>query len=60
MLSGYFSLEELHEGSKALSDVLEHDLPKMQKEKPETISSTTSNICDRCGRDLYESSHKIL
>ncbi|KAK9936808.1 hypothetical protein M0R45_013632 [Rubus argutus] len=54
------SLEELHEGSKALSDVLEHDLPKMQKEKPENISSTASNICDRCGRDLYESSHNNL
>ncbi|KAJ0960124.1 hypothetical protein J5N97_000097 [Dioscorea zingiberensis] len=39
------SLEELEEGSKAISDVLEHDLPKMQKEKPENISSTASNIC---------------
>ncbi|XP_062012715.1 ornithine aminotransferase, mitochondrial isoform X2 [Rosa rugosa] len=47
------SLEELEEGSKAISDVLEHDLPKMQKEKPENISSTASNICDRCGRNLY-------
>ncbi|XP_050367534.1 ornithine aminotransferase, mitochondrial [Argentina anserina] len=46
------SLEELQEGSKALSDVLEHDLPKMRKEKPENISPTASNICDRCGRNL--------
>ncbi|KAI5331557.1 PREDICTED: ornithine [Prunus dulcis] len=46
------SLEELQEGSKALSDVLELDLPKMQKEKPKNISLDASNICDRCGRDL--------
>ncbi|KAB2601472.1 ornithine aminotransferase [Pyrus ussuriensis x Pyrus communis] len=51
------SLEEVQEGSKALSDVLEHDLPKMQKEKPENTSSTASNICDRCGRNLYDSTH---
>ncbi|PQQ20456.1 ornithine aminotransferase mitochondrial [Prunus yedoensis var. nudiflora] len=46
------SLEELQEGSKALSDVLELDLPKMQMEKPKNISLDASNICDRCGRDL--------
>ncbi|CAB4276476.1 unnamed protein product [Prunus armeniaca] len=46
------SLGELQEGSKALSDVLELDLPKMQKEKPKNISLDAPNICDRCGRDL--------
>ncbi|XP_010324918.1 ornithine aminotransferase isoform X2 [Solanum lycopersicum] len=50
------SLEELQEGSNALHDVLVHDLPKMQKEKPATVSHATSNVCDRCGRDLYGSS----
>uniref|UniRef100_A0A5B6ZZK1 Ornithine aminotransferase n=1 Tax=Davidia involucrata TaxID=16924 RepID=A0A5B6ZZK1_DAVIN len=47
------SLDELQEGSKALHDVLEHDLPKMQKVKPEEVSPTDSNVCDRCGRDLH-------
>ncbi|KAM1796424.1 hypothetical protein COP2_037494 [Malus domestica] len=51
------SLEEVQQGSKALSDVLGHDLPKMQKEKPENSSSTASNICDRCGRNLHDSTH---
>ena len=50
-----FSSDELQEASKALSDVLEHDLPKMQKAKPEQVSPTSSNICDRCGRNLYAS-----
>ncbi|WMV41249.1 hypothetical protein MTR67_034634 [Solanum verrucosum] len=50
------SLEELQEGSNALHDVLVHDLPKMQKEKPARVSHATSNVCDRCGRDLYGSS----
>ena len=50
-----FSSDELQEASKALSDVLEHDLPKMQKAKPEHVSPTSSNICDRCGRNLYAS-----
>lgn len=50
-----FSLDELQEASKALSDVLEHDLLKMQKAKPEHVSPTSSNICDRCGRNLYAS-----
>ncbi|XP_075664491.1 ornithine aminotransferase, mitochondrial isoform X1 [Castanea sativa] len=49
------SLDELQEASKALSDVLEHDLPKMQKAKPEHVSPTSSNICDCCGRNLYAS-----
>ncbi|XP_009775369.1 ornithine aminotransferase, mitochondrial [Nicotiana sylvestris] len=50
------SLEELQEGSKALHDVFELDLPKMQKEKPATVSHATSSVCDRCGRNLYGSS----
>ncbi|TYK20684.1 ornithine aminotransferase [Cucumis melo var. makuwa] len=49
------SLDELKEGSKALNDVLEIDLPKLMKEKPHTASSSDSNICDRCGRNLYAS-----
>ncbi|GKV36938.1 hypothetical protein SLEP1_g45021 [Rubroshorea leprosula] len=47
------SLDELQEGSKVLQDVLEHDLPKMQKDKPEKVSAATSTTCDRCGRNLY-------
>jgi ornithine--oxo-acid transaminase len=54
----FFSLDELREGSKALHDVLELDLPKMQKAKPEHVSPTSSHICDRCGRDLYASPDK--
>ncbi|PIN10694.1 Ornithine aminotransferase [Handroanthus impetiginosus] len=50
------SRDELHEGSKALNDVLELDLPKIKKEKPETTSHAASHACDRCGRNLYGSS----
>lgn len=50
------SSDEIQEGSKALQYVLEHDLLKIQKEKPHKDSHTTSNICDRCGRNLYGSS----
>ncbi|XP_047328518.1 ornithine aminotransferase, mitochondrial [Impatiens glandulifera] len=50
------SLDELQEGSKALHDVLEIDLPEMRKTKPKTESHTASCICDRCGRNLYDSS----
>lgn len=50
------SPEELQEGSKALQDVLEHDLPKMLREKPKTVSNKTPSTCDRCGRDLYGAS----
>ncbi|KAL1829570.1 hypothetical protein DCAR_0208910 [Daucus carota subsp. sativus] len=50
------SPEELQEGSKALQDVLEHDLPKMLREKPKTVSHITPSTCDRCGRDLYGAS----
>ncbi|KAE7996181.1 hypothetical protein FH972_000923 [Carpinus fangiana] len=53
------SLDELREGSKALHDVLELDLPKIQKAKPEHVSPTNSHICDRCGRDLYASPDKV-
>ncbi|XP_058098138.1 ornithine aminotransferase, mitochondrial isoform X2 [Magnolia sinica] len=49
------SLEELHEASKALSDVLELDLPKMQRQMPKTVSSTVPEACDRCGRHMYAS-----
>ncbi|XVE88407.1 hypothetical protein DITRI_Ditri19aG0067600 [Diplodiscus trichospermus] len=53
------SLDELQEGSKVLRDVLELDLPNMQKAKPKD-SPTTASICDRCGRNLYDSSDKDL
>ncbi|GMH20799.1 hypothetical protein Nepgr_022641 [Nepenthes gracilis] len=48
------SLEELHEGTRALEEVFEHDVPKMQREKPDKSPASSSNICDRCGRDLYD------
>ncbi|OMO70327.1 Aminotransferase class-III [Corchorus capsularis] len=48
------SPDELQEGSKALQDVLEFDLPNMQKTKPKD-SPTTATTCDRCGRNLYTS-----
>lgn len=51
----FFSLDELQEGSGALRDVMEFDVPKMQKAKHESISQTTTNICDRCGRNMYDS-----
>ncbi|CAH9078679.1 unnamed protein product [Cuscuta epithymum] len=48
------SADELQQGSKALHDVLEVDLPNMKTKKPLTASQTTSaNACDRCGRNLY-------
>lgn len=47
------SLEELKEASKALKDVLEIDLPKMQKQMPSKETSTAPHACDRCGRQLY-------
>ncbi|OAY25169.1 ornithine aminotransferase, mitochondrial isoform X1 [Manihot esculenta] len=50
------SLNELQEGSKALYEVLELDLPKMQKTKPEKASPAGSTTCDRCGRNLCASS----
>ncbi|KAL9275275.1 Ornithine aminotransferase, mitochondrial-like protein, partial [Drosera capensis] len=50
------SLEDLQEGAKALGEVFEHDVPKMRREKPSSVSHQAhSNICDRCGRSLYGS-----
>ncbi|XP_044460751.1 ornithine aminotransferase, mitochondrial isoform X2 [Mangifera indica] len=46
------SLEELEEGSKVLHDVLEVDLPNMQKAKPPKVSPPASTTCHRCGRSL--------
>lgn len=46
------SLEEIREGAKAFHDVLEHDLPKLVKEKPKT-GAPKARTCDRCGRNLY-------
>ncbi|KAH7838443.1 hypothetical protein Vadar_026395 [Vaccinium darrowii] len=46
------SLNELQEGAKVLHDVLKLDVPKMQKERPETVSPPSNNACDRCGRTL--------
>lgn len=48
-----FSPEELAEASKALSDVLEHDLPQMQQQIKKPESEAEKPVCDRCGRDLY-------
>ncbi|XP_039131094.1 ornithine aminotransferase, mitochondrial [Dioscorea cayenensis subsp. rotundata] len=48
------SLEELKEASKALSDVLETDLPKMQKQIPDSKLAAASEACDRCGRVLHD------
>ncbi|KAI3979188.1 hypothetical protein MKX01_017013 [Papaver californicum] len=47
------SSEELQEASKALSDVLEIDLPKLKKQKPEVNQSHVSQVCDRCGRSTH-------
>lgn len=51
-----FSLEELTEASKALSDVLEFDLPKLQKEITKSEEPAAKQVCDRCGRNLYDTS----
>ncbi|XVE51636.1 hypothetical protein DITRI_Ditri02bG0057700 [Diplodiscus trichospermus] len=48
-------LDELQEASMALRDVLELDLAHIQKAKPKG-SPTMTTICDRCGRNLYNSS----
>ncbi|KAF5736341.1 ornithine aminotransferase mitochondrial [Tripterygium wilfordii] len=50
------STDELQVASKALHDVLDIDLPKLQKAKPEKVSKADSSVCDRCGRNLYGSS----
>ncbi|KHN46067.1 Putative ornithine aminotransferase [Glycine soja] len=47
------SLDEIQQGSKVLADVLEIDLPKLQKTKPKDAAPVASSACDRCGRVLY-------
>nr|AZL93834.1 truncated ornithine aminotransferase [Ceanothus thyrsiflorus] len=54
------SLDELQEGVNALHEVLELDLPQMQKTKPQNISSVAPTICDRCGRNLYGSPNEDI
>ncbi|KAF8408853.1 hypothetical protein HHK36_004922 [Tetracentron sinense] len=49
------SLDELQEGSKALRDVLELDLPKMQMQKQKQKPKTASHVCDRCRRIAHKS-----
>ncbi|KAG6526234.1 hypothetical protein ZIOFF_016216 [Zingiber officinale] len=49
------SLEEISEASKAISDVLEIDLPKMQKQKQNAETPTPTQACDRCGKQLHDS-----
>lgn len=48
------SMEELNEATKAFGDVLGLDLPEMQKQKPKAETPTSKQVCDRCGRDLYD------
>lgn len=47
-------MEELNEATKAFGDVLGLDLPEMQKQKPKAETPTSKQVCDRCGRDLYD------
>ncbi|KAG4999758.1 hypothetical protein JHK87_020830 [Glycine soja] len=47
------SVDEIQQGSKALADVLEIDLPKLQKTKPIDAAPVATSACDRCGRVLY-------
>uniref|UniRef100_A0A1D1YVZ8 ornithine aminotransferase n=1 Tax=Anthurium amnicola TaxID=1678845 RepID=A0A1D1YVZ8_9ARAE len=47
------SLEELSEASRVLRDVLEIDLPHMQKQKTPGESSAPPQRCHRCGRDMH-------
>ncbi|MED6192625.1 hypothetical protein PIB30_011962 [Stylosanthes scabra] len=49
------SSDEIQQGSKALADVLEIDIPKLQNTKPKDASQVASHSheCDRCGRVLY-------
>lgn len=47
------SHDEIQQGSKALADVLEIDLPKLLKTKPKDAAPVASSACDRCGRVLY-------
>ncbi|KAJ1392419.1 Pyridoxal phosphate-dependent transferase, major domain [Sesbania bispinosa] len=48
------SHDEIQEGSKALADVLEIDLPKLKKMKPKDATPPAApSACDRCGRVVY-------
>ncbi|CDY33459.1 BnaA06g36140D [Brassica napus] len=47
------SSDELREGSKALRDVLEVDLPNLQKINAGKTPVSHLTECDRCGRSLY-------
>ncbi|XP_043701274.1 ornithine aminotransferase, mitochondrial-like [Telopea speciosissima] len=47
------SSDDLQEASKALHKVLETDLPKMKQQKPEAVGAAISDVCDRCGRNMY-------
>ncbi|PIA41644.1 hypothetical protein AQUCO_02200227v1 [Aquilegia coerulea] len=47
------SKDEILEASKAFSDALEFDLPKLRKQKPDTVSPPVAQVCDRCGRNTY-------
>ncbi|KAJ0240675.1 Ornithine aminotransferase [Hirschfeldia incana] len=47
------SSDELREGSKALHDVLEVDLPNLQKINAGKTPVSHLTECDRCGRNLY-------
>jgi len=46
-------VDEIQQGSKALADVLEIDLPKLQKAKPAEAAPVAPSACDRCGRVMY-------
>ncbi|KAK7368508.1 hypothetical protein VNO80_10534 [Phaseolus coccineus] len=48
------SEDEIKQGSKAWADVLEIDLPKLQKAKPTEAAPVATSACDRCGRVLYD------
>lgn len=43
-------LKELTEASKAFKDVLEHDLPNMQRQSEGNAPHSPPEPCDRCGR----------
>ncbi|MCH90138.1 ornithine aminotransferase mitochondrial-like [Trifolium medium] len=48
------SADEIQQGSKALADVLEIDLPMLKKMKPKDAAPLAGpSACDRCGRVVY-------
>lgn len=49
----FASSDELQEGSKALHDVLELDLPNLRKINSGKTPVSHLTDCDRCGRSLY-------